>query len=204
MAENKNKVIVYRDWIGTFEGLTDEEAGKLIKHFFRYINDQNPESPDRLTTLLFEPIRQTLKRDLKAYEAKCLINKANIDIRWKDKNTTVYKRKKSNTNYTDSDSGNDNGIDNETIVNNYHSLCPNMAKVIALNDTRKGYINARFAEYGMETITKVLRMAGESDFLNGKNDKAWKADFEWIMRPQNFLKVLEGKYDNKGAKFMMP
>lgn len=95
-------------------------------------------------------------------------------------------------------------IDYDFIVSNYHSLCPNMAKVIALNDTRKGYINARFSEYGVEKITEVLRRAGQSDFLNGKNDKAWKADFEWLMRPQNFLKVLEGKYENKGAKFMMP
>lgn len=64
MAENKNKVIVYVDWINTFDSLTDEEAGKLIKHFFKYINDNNPEAPDRLTKLLFEPIKQTLKRDL--------------------------------------------------------------------------------------------------------------------------------------------
>ena len=34
MAEEKNKVIVYPDWIETFESLSDEEAGKLIKHFF--------------------------------------------------------------------------------------------------------------------------------------------------------------------------
>jgi hypothetical protein len=49
----------------------------------------------------------------------------------------------------------------------------------------------------MDKIISVIRTAGESDFLNGKNDKAWKADFEWIMRPQNFLKILEGKYENK-------
>jgi hypothetical protein len=77
MAENKNKIIVYRDWITTFESLSDEEAGKLIKHFFRYINDQNPEPSDRITKLLFEPIKQTLKRDLRKYEAICLRNRQN-------------------------------------------------------------------------------------------------------------------------------
>jgi hypothetical protein len=82
MAENKNKIIVYRDWLSTFDSLTDEEAGKLIKHFFKYINDLNPVAPDRLTQLLFEPIKQTLKRDLKAYEAKCDTNRDNIESRW--------------------------------------------------------------------------------------------------------------------------
>ena len=77
MAENKNKIIVYRDWITTFDSLSSEEAGNLIQHFFRYVNDMNPEPPDRLTLLLFEPIKQTLKRDLKKYEAICLRNKDN-------------------------------------------------------------------------------------------------------------------------------
>lgn len=82
MAEGKNKIIVYRDWITTFDSLNNDEAGRLIKHFFRYINDLNPEPPDRLTGLLFEPIKQTLKRDLKAYEGKCEINRDNIESRW--------------------------------------------------------------------------------------------------------------------------
>lgn len=68
MAENKKTVVTYADWINTFDKLSDAEAGRLIKHFFRYINDLNPEAPDRLTELLFEPIKSTLKRDLLKYE----------------------------------------------------------------------------------------------------------------------------------------
>ena len=68
MAEGKNKIIVYKDWIKKFEALKDAEAGKLIKHFFRYINDQNPVAPDRITELAFIDIEQTLKRDLKKWE----------------------------------------------------------------------------------------------------------------------------------------
>jgi len=69
MAQDKKKVIVYADWIDKFEELTDDEAGKLIKHFFRYINDLNPEAPDRTTKLLFIDIQNTLKRDLLKWEA---------------------------------------------------------------------------------------------------------------------------------------
>lgn len=104
MAEGKNKIIVYRDWITTFDSLNDDEAGRLIKHFFRYINDLNPEPPDRLTGLLFEPIKQTLKRDLKMYEAICLKNKDNVNIRWNKDNTTEYDQIRTDTKHTDSDS----------------------------------------------------------------------------------------------------
>ena len=76
MAFSKKKVIVYTDWIEQFKDLTDEEAGKLIKHFFEYVNDLNPVS-DRFTELLFNPIKSTLKRDLKAWECKQQTNKEN-------------------------------------------------------------------------------------------------------------------------------
>lgn len=76
MAEGKKKIVVYADWINTFESLNDEEAGRLIKHFFRYVNDLNPES-DRLTELMFVPIKATLKRDLEKYMATCAVNSQN-------------------------------------------------------------------------------------------------------------------------------
>jgi predicted transcriptional regulator len=68
MADGKNKIIVYKDWHPLFEQLTDEEAGQLIKHFFRYVNDLEPESPNRIIDISFEPIKQTIKRDLRKWE----------------------------------------------------------------------------------------------------------------------------------------
>ena len=69
MAENKKSVLLYCDIIHTIEGLSDEEAGNLFKHYLRYINDLNPCAETRLTALLFEPIKQNLKRDLKKWES---------------------------------------------------------------------------------------------------------------------------------------
>ena len=68
MAENKKSFVAYCDWQETFEELSDEEAGKLVKHLFNYVNDKNPETSDKLTKMCFIPIKQSLKRDLKKYE----------------------------------------------------------------------------------------------------------------------------------------
>jgi hypothetical protein len=76
MAKGKNKITIYRDWVDYFEPLTDEEAGKLIKHLLRYTDDQKPIS-DRMTELLFIPLKKTLKRDLKEWEAICEKNRSN-------------------------------------------------------------------------------------------------------------------------------
>lgn len=77
MADGKKSFLFYTNWLQTFENLTDEEAGKLIKHLLRYVNDLNPDPPNRLTQLVFEPLKQILKVDLKKYENIIERNKAN-------------------------------------------------------------------------------------------------------------------------------
>ena len=68
MAENKKSFILYTDQSGVFNQLPDEIAGKLIKHIFAYVNDENPITDDLIINIAFEPIKQSLKRDLKRYE----------------------------------------------------------------------------------------------------------------------------------------
>lgn len=68
MATGKKKIVVYADWKASFDALTNEEAGLLIKHFFAYVNDENPVSENRIVQLMFEPIKATLKRDLESWE----------------------------------------------------------------------------------------------------------------------------------------
>lgn len=68
MAENKKSIVIYSDWQSIFEQLDDVEAGKLIKHFFNYVNDKNPQLEDRLLKMAFEPMKLQLKRDLSKWE----------------------------------------------------------------------------------------------------------------------------------------
>lgn len=70
MAEDKKTIVIYSDWIKKFEALEDDEAGRLIKHLFRYVNDLNPVPPDRITALSFIDIENTLKRDLVKWEKR--------------------------------------------------------------------------------------------------------------------------------------
>lgn len=68
MADNKKSFILYCDQKGVWDKLDNEQAGRLIKHVISYVNDENPISPDFITELAFEPIKQSLKRDLKKWE----------------------------------------------------------------------------------------------------------------------------------------
>lgn len=70
MATGKSSFVLYTDYHTIFDQLTNEEAGKIIKHLFKYVNDKEPELEDRMLKILFEPIKQQLKRDLRKWDKK--------------------------------------------------------------------------------------------------------------------------------------
>lgn len=76
MATNKRSFVLYTDLIHTVEKLSDADAGELFKHILRYVNDLSPETKNQLVDIVFEPIKQQLKRDLKHWES--IINKRKV------------------------------------------------------------------------------------------------------------------------------
>lgn len=68
MAQGKKSFIAYSDWKDIFNELPDEDAGKLIKHIFSYVNDENPKSDSVLIRAVFAQIKSTLKRDLDKWD----------------------------------------------------------------------------------------------------------------------------------------
>ena len=70
---------------------------------------------------------------------------------------------------------------------------PTIAK---MTPKRRSMVNARVKEFGINAVYKAIHRASESSFLNGGGSKGFIADFDWVFRPNNFPKVLEGNYDD--------
>lgn len=68
--EGKKSFVLYTDQREVFEELDDADAGRLIKFIFAYVNDENPNTEDKLLRVAFAPIKTQLKRDLKLWENK--------------------------------------------------------------------------------------------------------------------------------------
>lgn len=73
----------------------------------------------------------------------------------------------------------------------------NLDKIRKLTDQRVKAINLRVKEYGKDNLRVVIDKTAESDFLTGKNDRKWKASIDWVLKPSNFIMILEGHYDRK-------
>lgn len=69
-----------------------------------------------------------------------------------------------------------------------------------ISGQRKAFFEARVREYGMFAAYRVMIKAAQSNFLNGGGSKAWLANFEWMFRPNNFPKVLDGYYDTQNIR----
>lgn len=54
----------------------------------------------------------------------------------------------------------------------------------------------RTTEEGLACFEAFFQRVAASRFLTGGSSRGWRADLHWLLLPSNFLKVLEGRYDD--------
>lgn len=69
-----------------------------------------------------------------------------------------------------------------------------------LSQKRQESIRARIREHGKEAFCEMVMRASVSDFLKGDNARNFKASLDWLIKPSNFQKTLEGNYDNRSKE----
>jgi hypothetical protein len=78
----------------------------------------------------------------------------------------------------------------------FREVCTSLAPPSKLTEPRQRHCRARLAELGgdIDQWRALCQRVQQSPMLTGlKTD--WRADFDWLLQPTNFTKVLEGKYD---------
>jgi hypothetical protein len=69
-----------------------------------------------------------------------------------------------------------------------------------LTASRKKAAERRLKERPLKDWREVIRRIQDSDFCRGQSETAWVATFDWLLKPDTAVKVLEGKYDNREGK----
>ena len=85
-------------------------------------------------------------------------------------------------------------IDYQHYVDLYNSHCSSLPQVKTLNEKRKRLIKRVVKEVSEDDLLTALNKANTNSFLRGDSG-GWKANFDWLMNPDNITKVLEGNYD---------
>lgn len=91
----------------------------------------------------------------------------------------------------------------QAIIAAYHEFLPTCTAVKVWNEQRKGLLRQRWREdpkrQRIEWWRRFFAYVAQSEFLTGRGHQTsgrdpFVADLEWLIRPQNFPKVIEGKY----------
>lgn len=86
------------------------------------------------------------------------------------------------------------------IIELYHEILPELSQVKEWTEERQKFLRTRWKEknqrQSLEWWKNFFQDVKNSDYLTGKVN-GFKADLEWLIRPKNFLKVLEGRYLNR-------
>jgi len=88
-------------------------------------------------------------------------------------------------------------IDFEEVIQVFNISCPDLPQVTTLTKDRRNLILKILETHSTQDIGDVFKNVTESDYLSGrKAGTTWKATFDWILKPENFIKILEGNYKN--------
>lgn len=83
----------------------------------------------------------------------------------------------------------------DRVMELYNEICVSLPKACKLSPERKRRIKALFdRKFNIEDFERAFRTVQSTPFLRGDNERGWQAAFDWILKPANFLKVLENAY----------
>jgi uncharacterized protein YdaU (DUF1376 family) len=68
--------------------------------------------------------------------------------------------------------------------------------VAKMNAQRERLLAARLKDCTLEEWQRAMDALERSAFCRGENDRGWRADFDFLLQPKSFTKLLEGAYDH--------
>lgn len=85
------------------------------------------------------------------------------------------------------------------LIEKWNELPDAISKISTMKKDTQRYkmFSQRVNEYGSDKILEAIDKIKQSSFLLGQNKSGWTITFEWFVRPNNFVKVLEGNYIDK-------
>ena len=225
MAQDAKKgFLLYYDYRKHLALLNDEERGKLLMALLDYGEHGTQPELEGAALMAFSFIQAQMDRDAEKY-AETVKKRSEAGKMGgrpsKAQKANAFSEKQSEPKKGDTVTDTETVTDIETDIDHplppkggqqqpvpftqiaelYHAICTSYPQLRAIEGNRQKLIAGRWKKYRtLDAFRELFEKAEASDFLKGDNDRGWTADFDWLIRPTNMSKVLEGKYDNDKLK----
>ena len=223
MKENENgkrkSFLVYYDMIEQLDILTDVEVGMLFRAVVLFAKEGViPKFDDKALTVLFLGMKSQIERDAQKYQERCDKNRNAANNRWRKENNLSPQQSKTDANayncmQTDADIDKDTDIDKENVSSSdkdisnidykkvidwYNNTVKpiGLPTIMTMNNKRITLFEKIITEYGRNSLIKAFEMVKRSSYLRGDTNRHIKMSFDWLFTEDNYVKVLEGKYDD--------
>ena len=112
-----------------------------------------------------------------------------------------------NTSYThqlnttsNKSSDDDHPVTEDEIIECWNDLASRtgLPKIKVMNEKRRNMLRKRIKECpDVETWSLAFRNIERSSFLRGDNQRGWQADFDFLIQPTSFMRIIEGSYTHE-------
>ena len=193
MAENKKSFVLYSDSQGLVNQLPDDVAGRLLKHIYAYVNDENPISEELLLNIAFEPIKMQLKRDLIKWETQ-IEQRRNAGLR----SAEIRKRNATSVNERSiscTDNVNDNVSVNVNVNDNViKKVVVNKFTAPALLEIQTYFIENGFSKELAKRAFDYYDVANWKD-SKGNQVKNWKQKMRGVWFKEENKEITKTKFN---------
>jgi hypothetical protein len=77
----------------------------------------------------------------------------------------------------------------------WNENCGGLPKVVRLSAEREKKCKALLKEFSEKKFWEdLISDMSKTPFLNGKNERGWRADFDFLLQPKSFNRLIEGYY----------
>lgn len=192
----------------TLAPLSDTQLGLLTRALLLYARDgAAPSFADQALLVAFNFIRADIDAAEARHKARCQRNRENARKRWARRNKHAKAPSPADTGKDVP--GKPASDDCNALlkywndgIRNTGSLMPPVGRI---DSRRRQLIGARIKEHGSaDAVRQAFDKAFRTPFLNGHNKSRWIANFDWILMPANFSRVLDGVFSPQANKPSAP
>jgi len=177
------------------------EVTQVLQDFFS-IGEDDRWTHDRCDAEI-EHFRQKSEKASNAGKAsaKRRSNERSTDVQQTFNQPITNNQEPTTTNQDKSPKGDMSSSDDLTVkdvIEAWNDLAVDrgLPKVSKVTEARRRQVQARIKEYpDAGDWSKALSAIDKSKFLCGDNDRGWRANFDFLLQPSTFIKLLEGTYD---------
>lgn len=185
--ENEEKhCFATNKYFATFFGLSKNRCSSIIKEL---------EKKGYITIAYKREGKEITERYIDVSQKwNTLFRNQNLGIPKTDKGYSENSEEDNTKYYNTKDSNKDIYIEEvETVANKFKTICTLLPQPRKITESRKKAIKSILKSYSIDEVIEVFNNVQNSEFLTVK----WQANFDWIFKPANFIKILEGNYKNK-------